>query len=81
MLRTRENSDVFNSLDEIYLVFTSKKQISSIYIPTSLKQLQNGVGVKNSHEKLQASFDCTTYLEMLWKDSSYRLYSQTFSGG
>ena len=30
MLRTRENSDVFNSLDEIYLVFTSKKQISSI---------------------------------------------------
>ena len=31
MLRTRENSDVFNSLDEIYLVFTSKKQISSIY--------------------------------------------------
>ena len=31
MLRTRENSDVFNSLEEIYLVFTSKKQISSIY--------------------------------------------------
>ena len=30
MLRTRENSDVFNSLDEIYLVFTSKKQISSM---------------------------------------------------
>ena len=30
MLLTRENSDVFNSLDEIYLVFTSKKQISSI---------------------------------------------------
>ena len=30
MLRTRENSDVFNSLDEIYLVFTEKKQISSI---------------------------------------------------
>ena len=30
MLRTRENSDVFNSLDEIYFVFTSKKQISSI---------------------------------------------------
>ena len=25
MLRTRENSDVFNTLDEIYLVFTSKK--------------------------------------------------------
>ena len=24
-LRTRENFDVFNSLDEIYLVFTSKK--------------------------------------------------------
>ena len=32
MLRTRENSDVFNSLDEIYLVFTSKKQISSMSI-------------------------------------------------
>ena len=25
VLRTRENSDVFNSLDEIYLAFTSKK--------------------------------------------------------
>ena len=25
MLRTRENSNVFNSLDEIYMVFTSKK--------------------------------------------------------
>ena len=24
-LRTRENSDVFNALDEIYVVFTSKK--------------------------------------------------------
>ena len=23
--RTRENSDVFNTLDEIYLVFTSRK--------------------------------------------------------
>ena len=35
MLRTRENSDVFNSLDEIYLVFTPKKQISlyNIYPP------------------------------------------------
>ena len=31
MLCTRENSDVFNSLDEIYLVFASKKQIYSIY--------------------------------------------------
>ena len=29
MLRTRENCDVFNSL-EIYLVLTSKKQISSM---------------------------------------------------
>ena len=25
VLHTRENSDVFNTLDEIYLVFTSKK--------------------------------------------------------
>ena len=32
VLRTRRNSDVFNSVDEIYLVFTSKKQISSIYL-------------------------------------------------
>ena len=31
LLRTRENSDVFNSRDEIYLVFTSKKQISFIF--------------------------------------------------
>ena len=30
-VRTHENSDVFNSRDEIYLVFTEKKQISSIY--------------------------------------------------
>ena len=37
MLRTRENSDVFNSLDEIYLVFTSKKQISSIYFKLKVK--------------------------------------------
>ena len=33
VLRTHENSDVFNTLDEIYLVFTSKKYISSIYLP------------------------------------------------
>ena len=38
MLRTRENSDVFNSHDEIYLVFTSKKQIFSIYPPLSIIQ-------------------------------------------
>ena len=31
MLHTRENSDVFNSLDEIYLVFTSKKQIFFLF--------------------------------------------------
>ena len=30
VLRTYENSEVFNILDEIYLVFTSKKEISSI---------------------------------------------------
>ena len=41
MLRTRENSDVFNSLDEIYLVFTSKKQISSIS-HLGLQQLMHG---------------------------------------
>ena len=32
VLRTRENSDVFNSLDEIYLVFTSKSNLSPIYL-------------------------------------------------
>ena len=32
VLRTHENSDVFNTLDEIYLVFTSEKSISSFYI-------------------------------------------------
>ena len=31
MLRTHENSDVFNTLDEIYLVFTSKK-VNILYI-------------------------------------------------
>ena len=31
VLRTHENFDVFNTLDEIYLVFTSKRLISSIY--------------------------------------------------
>ena len=35
MPRTRENSDVFNSLDEIYMIFTSKKQISSIFQHTN----------------------------------------------
>ena len=41
MLRNRETSDVFNSLDEIYLVFTSKKQISS-----TRKRLAGGSGVR-----------------------------------
>ena len=31
VLRTHENSDVFNTLDEIYLVFTSKK-VNILYI-------------------------------------------------
>ena len=35
MLRTRENSDVFNKLDEICLVLTSKTYISSIYSTTN----------------------------------------------
>ena len=38
VLCTRENSDVFNTLDEIYLIFTLKKKISSIY---SCYQVQN----------------------------------------
>ena len=36
MLRTRENSEVFNSRDKIYLIFTSKKQISSMYHDKSI---------------------------------------------
>ena len=31
VLSTRENSDVFNTLDEIYLVFTSKNKKNAIY--------------------------------------------------
>ena len=40
VLRTREITDIFNTFDRIYLVFTSKKQISSIsdrYIPTTFE--------------------------------------------
>ena len=37
VLRTHENSDVFNTLNEIYLVFTSKKLISSIYLSTHVR--------------------------------------------
>ena len=34
VLRTRENSDVFNTLHEIYLVFTSKKvNILYVFVP------------------------------------------------
>ena len=32
VLRTQENSDVFNTLIEIYLVFTSKKSKYPLYI-------------------------------------------------
>ena len=32
MLRTRENSDVFNRLDEIYLVFTRLKKVNILYV-------------------------------------------------
>ena len=31
-------------------------------------------------EKLLPQFDCTTYLEMLWKYSSNYFWSQTFFG-
>ena len=46
VLSTHENSNVFNSLDEIYLVFTSKKQISSIYL----------VSCRSVHDALIKSF-------------------------
>ena len=39
MLRTRENSDVFNTIDEIYLVFTSKK-VNILYIFHLVRQPQ-----------------------------------------
>ena len=32
VLSTRENSDVFNTLDEIYLVFTSKSKYSLLIL-------------------------------------------------
>ena len=38
MLRTREKFDVFHSLDEIHLVFTDKKQISSFYLNSTPRQ-------------------------------------------
>ena len=66
VLRTRENSDVFNSLDEIYLVFTSKKQISSIYLAKSViaqglvihkvqvgNDPENAQSERNSHSKTE----------------------------
>ena len=37
VLRTRENSDVFNSLDEIYLAFTSKSKYP-LYTPLSYSE-------------------------------------------
>ena len=43
MVRTREHSDVFNTLDEIYLVFTSKK-VNILYV-TNKKKNAESVGV------------------------------------
>ena len=37
MLCTCENSDVFNTLDEIYLVFTSKK-VNILYVPNMINK-------------------------------------------
>ena len=42
MLRTRENYDVFKSLNEIYLVCTSKKRISSVNSINALSTLGDG---------------------------------------
>ena len=36
VLRTREITDIFNTFDEIYLVFTSKTKISCIYSEKSI---------------------------------------------
>ena len=38
-LRTRENSDVFNTLDEIYLVFTSKSKYPLSYMVDKISAL------------------------------------------
>ena len=46
VLRTRENSDVFNTLDEMYLVFTSKKKIPSISSCWFCEQWQSCLLVK-----------------------------------
>ena len=42
VLRTRENSNVFNSLDEIYLVFTEKKSKYPLYICLSKGHIKEG---------------------------------------
>ena len=38
-MRTHENSDVFNTLDEIYLIFT-KKKVNFLFILYFLEDLQ-----------------------------------------
>ena len=40
MLCTRGITDIFNTFDEIYLVFTSKKLISSVYHRAELMHLR-----------------------------------------
>ena len=45
VLLTREITDIFNTFDEIYLVFTSKKKISSIIFVASRCSLLGHVNV------------------------------------
>ena len=66
LLRTRENSDVFNSLDQIYSVFTSKKQISSMYLPTcyitsKLIVFDHG---RRTVEEVQVVFKCFNWFRV-----------------
>ena len=48
VLRTREFTDIFITFDEIYLVFTSKKSISSMYSITSISSEKAKLGISTA---------------------------------
>ena len=57
VLHTRENSDVFNTLDEIYLVFTSKKSISSMYFLFGLGMFICVVVIETNNTSVKKNID------------------------
>ena len=59
MLRTRENSDVFNSLDEIYLVFIEKKQILFLFYTIHGHFPIHKAGVENAKKQQTKYFENT----------------------